>query len=269
MTGATCAARHEHRRPPSTAHRQQPLQAASQDFALLRYARTHSGFVPTAAIAVRSCVVEHRKIAVQYLTSRPSLILTRARSIRLKSPRSIPFSDNQAERSPLDVGRVRPMTVLPGNATICAFDHELGPLALCEISPPPDRLTFAVMQRVGTLSRIRLNCPTSVGTRLHCDLRLSRHAFLRSRFLDVKPATGSRPASPFRIGCRPISQPRQRTEIGCAYSWRRSRLSRELVAGRTGAQSQEPAGAFAGPQQVKRGPLERLGFPAVQQFDVR
>jgi len=53
-------------------------KAASQDLALLRYARTHSGFVPSAAIAVRSCVVEHRKIAVQYLTSRSSLILTRA-----------------------------------------------------------------------------------------------------------------------------------------------------------------------------------------------
>ena len=180
MTGAMCAARHEHRRPPSTHHRQQPLQAASQDFALLRYARTHSGFVPTAAIAVRSCVVEHRKIAVQYLTSRSSLILTRARSMRRKSPRSIPLaSDNQVKRSTRNVGRVRPVTVLPGHATICALDHELRLLVLCEFAPAPNRITLPVMQRVGTLSCVRLNCPTSVGARLDRHLWLSRHAFLR------------------------------------------------------------------------------------------
>jgi len=88
-------------------------------FNLLRCTLTHSGLVPTAAIAATSCAVVQRNIAVQYLTSRPSLILTRARSIRPKSQRSMPLvSANQPERSTHDVGRVRPMTVLVGNAII-------------------------------------------------------------------------------------------------------------------------------------------------------
>ena len=167
MTGATCAARHEHRRPPSTHHRQQPVQAASQDFALLRYARTHSGFVPTAAIAVRSCVVEHRKIAVQYLTSRSSLILTRARSMRRKSPRSTPFViHHHPERLPLDIARVRSMTILPRNATVCALDYQLGLLVLSQLAPTADGLTLPVVQRVGSLTSVCLNRPSPVGARL-------------------------------------------------------------------------------------------------------
>jgi hypothetical protein len=178
---------------------------ANHTFARLRCALTHSGLVPTAAIAATSCALVQRNIAVQYLTSRPSLILTRARSIRPKSPRSMPLvSAKQPERSTTDVGRVRPMTVLPGHATICALDHELRLLVLCEFAPAPNRITLPVMQRVGTLSCVRLNCPTSVGARLDCYLRPDWHAFLRSLFLEVKPGTRLRPASLLRIGCRPI-----------------------------------------------------------------
>ena len=179
MTGATCGARHEHRRPPSTHHRQQPVQAASQDFALLRYARTHSGFVPTVAIAVRSCVVEHRKIAVQYLTSRSWLILTRARSMRRKSPRSTPFViHHHPERLPLDIARVRSMTILPRNATVCALDYQLGLLVLSQLAPTADGLTLPVVQRVGSLTSVCLNRPSPVGARLDYYLRLSQHAQL-------------------------------------------------------------------------------------------
>jgi len=42
---------------------------ANHKFTLLRCALTHSGLVPTAAIAATSCAVVQRNIAVQYLTS--------------------------------------------------------------------------------------------------------------------------------------------------------------------------------------------------------
>ena len=189
MTAAPCAARHEHRRPPSTAHRQQPLQAASQDFALLRYARTHSGFVPTAAIAVRSCVVEHRKIAVQYLTSRSSLILTRARSMRRKSPRSTPFVIHHPERLPLDIARVRSMTILSRNATVWALDYQLGLLVLSQLAPTADCLP--VVQTVGSRTGVCLNRPLPVGARLDYYLRLSQHAHLHHEYIGASRPTFS------------------------------------------------------------------------------
>jgi len=154
-------------------------KAASQDLSLLRYARTHSGFVPTAAIAVRSCVVEHRKIAVQYLTSRSSLILTRARSMRRKSPRSTTFVIHHSERLPLDIARVRSMTILPHNATVCALDYQLGLLVLSQLAPTADCLTLPVVQRVGSLTSVCLNRPPPVGARLDYYLRPSQHAHLR------------------------------------------------------------------------------------------
>ena len=136
-------------------------KAASQDLALLRYARTHSGFVPTAVIAVRSCVVEHRKIAVQYLTSRSSLILTRARSMRRKSPRSTPFVIHHPERLPLDIARVRSMTILSRNATVWALDYQLGLLVLSQLAPTADCLP--VVQTVGSRTGVCLNRALPVG----------------------------------------------------------------------------------------------------------
>ena len=118
--------------------------AYSGPFTLLRCALTHSGLAPTAAIAATSCAVLQRNTAVQYLTSRFSLMLTRARSISTRSPRSMPFvNDNQVARSTRNVGRVRPVTVLPGHATICALDHELR-LLVCASSRP--RLTASLFR---------------------------------------------------------------------------------------------------------------------------
>src|SRR5580765_391455 len=116
-----------------THNRQQRSRTATQSVALLRYALTHSGLVPTAAIAPRSCAVVHRNIAVQYLTSWPSLILTRARSMRPESPKPSPIRHpSRPERSTLDVTRVRSL------------------------------LTFAAMRRLA-------QCPSGRGATVTCD----------------------------------------------------------------------------------------------------